>query len=58
MLSGSAGAGKTTTIRVLAKEMNIDLLEWGEGADDSSVGSGLGELSFTLDFGMLTDIPV
>lgn len=43
LLSGPAGAGKTTTMRVLAKEMDIDLLEWGEGADDSSVGSGLGK---------------
>jgi cell cycle checkpoint protein len=42
LLSGPAGAGKTTTIRVLSKEMEIDLLEWGEGADDSSLGSGLG----------------
>jgi hypothetical protein len=43
-LSGPAGAGKTTTVRVVAKEMGVKLMEWGEGADDSIVGAGIGEL--------------
>jgi SpoVK/Ycf46/Vps4 family AAA+-type ATPase len=42
LLSGPAGAGKTTTVRVVAKEMGVELMEWGEGADDSIVGVGLG----------------
>jgi len=44
LLSGPAGAGKTTTVRVVAKEMGVELMEWGEGADDSIVGSGVGKL--------------
>jgi len=44
LLSGPAGAGKTTTVRVVAKEMGIELMEWGEGADDSIVGAGVGKL--------------
>jgi cell cycle checkpoint protein len=43
LLSGPAGSGKTTTVRTIAKEMGIDLIEWGEGADESTIGSGLGE---------------
>ena len=44
LLTGPAGAGKTTTIRVLAKEMGLDLDEWGEGADEYSLGAGFGKL--------------
>jgi hypothetical protein len=29
-------------VKVIAKEMGIDLLEWGEGADESTIGSGTG----------------
>jgi len=43
LLSGPAGAGKTTTVRVVAKEMGVELMEWGEGADDAIVGAGVGE---------------
>lgn len=28
MLTGPPGAGKSTTVRVLAKELNLNLLEW------------------------------
>lgn len=44
LLSGPAGAGKATTVRVLAKDMGIDLMEWGEGAEEWSMGgSGIGK---------------
>ena len=43
LLSGPAGAGKTTTVRVVAKEMGVELMEWGEGADDAIVGAGVGK---------------
>ncbi|EIW70024.1 hypothetical protein TREMEDRAFT_30228, partial [Tremella mesenterica DSM 1558] len=40
LLTGPAGAGKTTTIRVLAKEMGVELVEWGDSMDEYSVGLG------------------
>jgi len=49
LLSGPAGAGKTSTVRVVAKEMGVELMEWGEGADDSIVGAGVGELDHSDD---------
>lgn len=52
LLSGPAGAGKTTTVRVVAKEMGVELMEWGEGADDSIVGAGVGELEQTDQSGI------
>jgi len=30
-------------VRVVAKEMGVELMEWGEGADDAIVGAGVGE---------------
>jgi len=45
LLSGPAGAGKTTTVRVVAKEMGVELMEWGEGADDAIVGAGIGNFA-------------
>lgn len=42
-MSGPAGAGKTTTVRVIAKDLGVELMEWGEGADDATVGAGVGE---------------
>lgn len=42
LLTGPAGAGKATTVRVLAKEMGIDLVEWGEGVEERTIGVGIG----------------
>jgi hypothetical protein len=30
-------------MRVVAEEMGVDLLEWGEGAEEYNIGSGFGE---------------
>lgn len=46
MLTGPAGTGKTTTVKVLAKGMGVDLVEWGEGVEERSIGSGLGKSRF------------
>lgn len=35
--------GKTTTVRVLAKEMGVELVEWGEAVEESSLGNGIGK---------------
>ena len=43
LLTGPAGTGKTTTLRVLAQQMGIELVEWGEGVEEWSIGGGFGE---------------
>lgn len=35
MLTGPAGTAKTTTIRVLAKELDFDVLEWRNTLEES-----------------------
>jgi cell cycle checkpoint protein len=47
VLTGPAGVGKTTTIRVLAKELGIELLEWSEGVEEWGM-SGLDGRSIAL----------
>jgi len=42
LLTGPAGIGKTTSIRVIAKQMGVDLVEWGEGVEEWSLGGGIG----------------
>jgi hypothetical protein len=41
-LTGPAGAGKTTSVRLIAMEMGIDVIEWGEGVEEYSLGGGGG----------------
>lgn len=36
VLTGPAGTAKTTTIRVLAREMGFEILEWRNAMDESS----------------------
>ena len=42
LLTGPAGTGKTTSVKVIANEMGVDLVEWGEGVEEWSLGSGIG----------------
>ncbi|KDQ11559.1 hypothetical protein BOTBODRAFT_189751 [Botryobasidium botryosum FD-172 SS1] len=37
-LTGPAGTGKTVTIRVLAKEMNVQVVEWQNSVDGGAIG--------------------
>lgn len=41
-MTGPAGIGKTTTVRLIAKQLGIELAEWTEGVDDRSLGEGSG----------------
>ena len=43
VLTGPAGAAKTTTLRVLSKEMGFDILEWQNSIDDTFMDDGMGE---------------
>ena len=38
VLKGAAGTGKTTTMRLLAKDMDLDILEWRNPTGGSSAG--------------------
>ena len=40
-MTGPAGVGKTTTLKVLARELDIDLIEWGDGVEEWSIGDGI-----------------
>lgn len=41
-MTGPAGIGKTTTVRLLARTLGIELVEWTEGVDERGLG-GQGE---------------
>jgi cell cycle checkpoint protein len=41
-LTGPAGVGKTTTIRCVARDLGVEVLEWVEGAEEWGIG---GEIS-------------
>jgi cell cycle checkpoint protein len=44
LVTGPPGIAKTTAVRVIAKEMGVDLVQWGEGVEEYSLGSsGYGE---------------
>ena len=44
LLTGPAGVGKTTTLRVISKEMKVDLVEWDDSIEERSLGAtGFGE---------------
>lgn len=42
LMTGPAGAGKTTTVRLLAEQMEVDIIEWGESVEEWSLGNGIG----------------
>ncbi|WVR05388.1 hypothetical protein IAU60_002402 [Kwoniella sp. DSM 27419] len=41
LLSGPAGSGKTTSVRLIARDMGVEILEWGEGVEEWSLGGGI-----------------
>ncbi|ODN98425.1 cell cycle checkpoint protein [Cryptococcus wingfieldii CBS 7118] len=49
-LTGPAGAGKTTTLKLLAQQMDVDVDEWGEGVEEWGIGTvGGGGFVLTRD---------
>lgn len=34
LLTGPAGAGKSTSVRIIAEEMGVEVLEWSEGFEE------------------------
>ena len=48
MLTGPAGAAKTTTLRILSKEMRFDILEWQNSIDDGFVDGDLSKLTLPI----------
>lgn len=43
LMTGPAGGGKTTTVRLLAEQMGVDIIEWGESIEEWSLGTGIGK---------------
>lgn len=41
-LTGPAGSGKTASLRVLAKELDLEIVEWRNGMDDGIGGDYTG----------------
>ncbi|TDZ24475.1 Cell cycle checkpoint protein RAD17 [Colletotrichum orbiculare MAFF 240422] len=71
LLKGAAGSGKTTTMRLLAKEMGAELLEWRNpsGMNGANLGYSSASAQFQeflgrggkfgqLDLGLTTDEPL
>ncbi|WVW82874.1 hypothetical protein I302_104886 [Kwoniella bestiolae CBS 10118] len=40
-LSGPAGVGKTTTMRLLCQSLGVEIMEWGESVEERSLGGGI-----------------
>lgn len=45
VLSGPAGVGKTTTLKLVAKELDVQVVEWEEAAEEWSMGGQIGSVS-------------
>ncbi|WVN86688.1 uncharacterized protein L203_101860 [Cryptococcus depauperatus CBS 7841] len=41
LLTGPAGVGKTTTVKLVTKQMGVDIIEWGEGVEERQLGGGI-----------------
>lgn len=50
VLSGPAGVGKTTTLKVVANELGVEVVEWEEGAEEWSLTGNIGETFASLPF--------
>ena len=48
VLSGPAGAGKTAVVKMLAKDMDAEIVEWQEGQSGKTVDGDPGEQDATL----------
>jgi cell cycle checkpoint protein len=44
LLTGPAGVGKTTALKVLARALDVELIEWGDGVEEWSLGDGFSKL--------------
>lgn len=42
-LSGPSGVGKTATVRALASELGLEVVEWVEGAEENGIGGDFGQ---------------
>ncbi|KAK6903145.1 hypothetical protein I203_108408 [Kwoniella mangroviensis CBS 8507] len=40
-LSGPAGVGKTTTVRLFCQSLGVEIMEWGESVEEWSLGGGI-----------------
>ncbi|KAF9070729.1 Rad17 cell cycle checkpoint protein-domain-containing protein [Rhodocollybia butyracea] len=54
VLTGPAGTAKSSTIKVLGKEMNLDILEWRNSMGDSFTNAQASSSSWTPDDSMFT----
>lgn len=48
LVTGPPGIAKTTSVRVIAREMGVELVEWGEGVEEYSLGSSGFSMSLTF----------
>jgi cell cycle checkpoint protein len=40
-VTGPPGIAKSTSVRVIAQEMGVELIEWSEGVEEYSLGSSV-----------------
>jgi cell cycle checkpoint protein len=43
LLTGPAGVGKSTSVRAIAGEMGVEVVEWNEGFEDWGFGGDVGK---------------
>jgi cell cycle checkpoint protein len=45
LLTGPAGAGKSTSVKVIAKELGVEIVEWNEGFEEWGFSGDVGEFA-------------